>query len=107
MCPWKSKRRFLEDGKVKGEVSAGQYDTDPVEHTMEGKKRFLVDIYFKAGQSDGYNPWTGLSCFIEAKLAPTMVFFPTIKGLLVLVLIQLVPPRQNLLEEQNKVFIIG
>ena len=43
MCPWKSKRRFLGDGKVKGEVSNVQYDPDPVEHTMEGKKRFLVD----------------------------------------------------------------
>ena len=36
-CPWKSKRRFLRDRKVKGEVSTVQYDT------MEGKKRFLVD----------------------------------------------------------------
>ena len=43
MCPWKSKRRFLGDGKVKGEVSTVQYDPDPVEHTMEGKKIFLVD----------------------------------------------------------------
>ena len=25
------------------EVSNVQYDPDPVEHTMEGKKRFLVD----------------------------------------------------------------
>ena len=43
MCPWKSKRIFLGDGKVKGEVSNVQYDPDPVKHTMEGKKRFLVD----------------------------------------------------------------
>ena len=38
-----SKRRFLGDGKVKGEVSNVQYDLDPVEHALEGKKRFLVD----------------------------------------------------------------
>ena len=47
MCPWKSKRRFLGDGKVKGEVSNIQYDPHPVEHTMEGKKRFLVDGIFR------------------------------------------------------------
>ena len=43
MCPWKCKRIFLGDGQVKGEVSNVQYDPDPVEHTMEGKKRLLVD----------------------------------------------------------------
>ena len=42
----------------------------------------LTDIYFKAGQSDGYNPWTGLSCFYEAKLAPTMVYTPPSKGVI-------------------------
>ena len=26
------------------EVSNVQYDPDPVEHTLEGKKRFLVDV---------------------------------------------------------------
>ena len=34
---------FWEMGKVKGEVSNVQYEHDPVEHTMEGIKRFLVD----------------------------------------------------------------
>ena len=29
--------------KSQREVSNGQYDPDPVEHAMEGKKIFLVD----------------------------------------------------------------
>ena len=36
-------RRFLGDGKNQGEVSKVQHNPNPVEHTMKGKKRFLVD----------------------------------------------------------------
>ena len=42
-CLWKSNRRLMGDGKVKREVSNVQQDHDPVEHTMEENKRFLVD----------------------------------------------------------------
>ena len=38
MSPWKSKRRFLGDGNVKGEVRTVKYDPDPVETTMKEKK---------------------------------------------------------------------
>ena len=38
--------------------------------------------YFKAGQSDGCNPRTGLSCFNEANLAQTMVYTPPSKGVI-------------------------
>ena len=42
MCPWKSQRRFLGDGKVRGKSNV-QYDPDHVEHAKEGKKIFIVD----------------------------------------------------------------
>ena len=36
---------FIPGGwKSQREVSIVQYDPDPVEHSMEGKKRFLEDI---------------------------------------------------------------
>ena len=38
------KQEFILEGwKSQREVSSFQYDPDPVEHAMEGKKRFLVD----------------------------------------------------------------
>ena len=38
------KQEFIPGGwKSQREVSIVQYDPDPVEHSMEGKKRFLVD----------------------------------------------------------------